>query len=210
MNVLIYVIYSFYIMQLFMNYTYGFVNKGILSCNKRYVKSSSTDFNYEYQYDWISGEVPWEFIETEKTDDHSIIYDKEIVHSQYSPIKMDTTIIDAEIFNSESELDNNIIISKAIISGVMKGIYIQIISIDNMITYAECYTNKIIDMDILLSLGYIIFYETNKHNEKNNLIELKKYSNIQLFEKYIKLRRASMLVIIIIYVLLFRGVSIAE
>jgi len=65
-------------------------------------------------------------------------------------------------------------------------------------------------MDILLSLCYIIFYETNKNNETNNLITLKKYKNIQLFEKYLKIRRNSMFVIIILYVLLFRGVTIAE
>lgn len=206
MNILIYMIYLFYIMQLFMNYTYGFVSKCIISNNKRFVKASSTDFHYEYQYDWISGEVPWEFIETE---------DKEIAELQYSPIKfdihpmniIDTSIVDIEILNPE--FDKNII-SKAIVSGAMKGIYVQILTIDNMITYTQCYTNKIIDMDIVLSLVYVILYETNKINEKKNIITLKKYNNIELFEKYVKIRRVSMLVIIIIYVLLFRGISIAE
>lgn len=206
MNILIYMIYLFYIMQLFMNYTYGFVSKCIISNNKRFVKASSTDFHYEYQYDWISGEVPWEFIETE---------DKEIVEPQYSPLQIDiqcmniidTSIVDIEILNPE--FDKNII-SKAIVSGAMKGIYVQILTIDNMITYTQCYTNKIIDMDIVLSLVYVILYETNKINEKKNIITLKKYNNIELFEKYVKIRRVSMLVIIIIYVLLFRGISIAE
>lgn len=206
MNVLIYMIYLFYIMQLFMNYTYGFVSKCIISNNKRFVKASSTDFHYEYQYDWISGEVPWEFIETE---------DKEIAEPQYSPLQIDiqcmniidTSIVDIEILNPE--FDKNII-SKAIVSGAMKGIYVQILTIDNMITYTQCYTNKVIDMDIVLSLGYVILYETNKINEKKNIITLKKYNNIELFEKYVKIRRVSMLVIIIIYVLLFRGISNAE
>jgi hypothetical protein len=187
------------------NYTCGFVNNVLLSSNKIWVKTSSTDFHYEYQYDWISGEVPWEFIETEKTE----TYEKEIMNVQNVNV-IDTSVMDVEIVNPESELDSNIIISKAIISGVMKGIYIQIISIDNMITYTQCYTNKIIDMDILLSLSYLIIYEKNKNNEKKNLLALKKYNNIQLFEKYIKFRRASMLVIIIIYVLLFRGISNVE
>ena len=207
MNILIYMIYLFYIMQLFMNYTYGFVSKCIVSNNKRYVKASSTDFHYEYQYDWISGEVPWEFIETE---------DKEIAELQYSPIKfdihpmniIDTTVGDIETL--DTELDKNIIMSKAIVSGVMKGIYVQIVSIDNMITYTQCYTNKVIDIDIVLSLLYVIFYEAIKANEKNNIIILKKYNNIQLFEKYIKLRRNSMILIIIMYVLLFREISNVE
>lgn len=207
MNILIYMIYLFYIMQLFMNYTYGFVSKCIVSNNKRYVKASSTDFHYEYQYDWISGEVPWEFIETE---------DKEIAELQYSHIKfdihpmniIDTTVGDIETL--DTELDKNIIMSKAIVSGVMKGIYVQIVSIDNMITYTQCYTNKVIDMDIVLSLLYVIFYEAIKANEKNNIIILKKYNNIRLFEKYIKLRRNSMILIIIMYVLLFREISNVE
>jgi len=205
MNVFIYMIYLFYIMQLFMNYTYGFVSKCIITNNKRYGKASSTDFHYEYQYqyDWISGEVPWEFIETE---------DKEIVEVQYSPIQIEiqsVNIIDTTIEILNPEFDKNII-SKAIVSGAMKGIYVQVMTIDNMITYTQCYTNKIIDMDILLSLGYIILYETNKINEKKTIITLKKYNNIELFEKYVKIRRVSMLVIIIIYVLLFRGISNAE
>jgi hypothetical protein len=185
------------------NYTCGFVNNVLLSSNKIWVKASSTDFHYEYQYDWISGEVPWEFIETEKTE----TYEKEIMNIQNVNV-IDTTIGDIETL--DTELDNNIIISKAIISGAMKGIYVQVMTIDNMITYTQCYTNKIIDMDILLSLGYIILYETNKINEKKNIITLKKYNNIELFEKYVKIRRVSMLVIIIIYVLLFRGLSFAE
>lgn len=203
MNVLMRSLYLYCFIPLFVNYTCGFVNNVLLSSNKIWVKASSTDFHYEYQYDWISGEVPWEFIETEKTE----TYEKEIMNIQNVNV-IDTTIGDIETL--DTELDNNIIISKAIISGAMKGIYVQVMTIDNMITYTQCYTNKIIDMDILLSLGYIILYETNKINEKKNIITLKKYNNIELFEKYVKIRRVSMLVIIIIYVLLFRGLSFAE
>jgi hypothetical protein len=209
-----------------MNYAYGFVNKCIIiSNNKRYVKASSTDFHYEYQYDWISGEVPWEFIETEKSDDFSIIYDKKILDTEYSPIKIeiqnmniidknvvDTNVVDTNVVDIaiiKSEFVNNMI-SKAIMSGVMKGFYVQIMSIDNIITYTQCYTNKVIDMDILLSLLYFIIYEKIKNIEIENIIILKKYNNIELFEKYIKLRRNSMIVIIILYVLLFRGISNVE
>jgi hypothetical protein len=216
MNVIYYIVYLYWFIQVYMSYAYGFLHNNVILRRDKYIKSASQDFHYEYKYDWISGEVPWEFIETDNIDDYSIVYDtnvydKEILDTQYSHIKMDivdTTIIDIEIINPE--LENNMIISKAIVSGAMKGIYIQIMSIDNMITYTQCYTNKIIDMDILLSLGYIIFYKTNKNNEKNNLIILKKYNNIQLFEKYVKIRRTSMFVIIMLYVLLFRGVTIAE
>lgn len=223
-NFISYVVYLYWFLSAYMNYAYGFLNNGGILRSEKYIKSTSQDCNYEYeyQYDWISGEVPWEFIETDKTDDYSIVYDtivydKEIRCLEYSPIKMDIqkmnivdiTIVDIETIKPGLD-DNNIMISKAVLSGAMKGIYIQIMSIDNMITYTQCYTNKIIDMDILLSLCYIIFYETNKNNETNNLITLKKYKNIQLFEKYLKIRRNSMFVIVILYVLLFRGVTIAE
>jgi len=111
--------------------------------------------------------------------------------------------------NSNTDFDN-VMMTKAIVSGVMKGIYVQIVSIDNIITYTQCYTNKVIDMDIVLSLLYYILYEKNKNNEIENIIILKKYNNIELFEKYIKLRRNSMFMIIIMYVLLFRGISNVE
>jgi len=65
-------------------------------------------------------------------------------------------------------------------------------------------------MDIVLSLFYVLLYETNKLNEKEHIITLKKYNNIQLFEKYLKVRRNSMFVIIIMYILLFRGISGVE
>lgn len=211
MNVIYYIVYLYWFIQVYMSYAYGFLHNNVILRRDKYIKSASQDSHYEYQYDWISGEVPWEFIEMDKQDDYVIVYDKEILETQFSPIKMDivdTTIIDIEIINPE--LENNMIISKAIVSGAMKGIYIQIMSIDNIITYTQCYTNKVIDMDIVLSLVYVILYEKNKINEKNNIITLKKYNNIPLFEKYVKIRRTSMFVIIMLYVLLFRGVTIAE
>ena len=213
MNVLMRSLYLYCFIPLFVNYTCGFANNFIISIGKKYIQSHSVsasalqDCHYEYQYDWISGEVPWEFIEPEKTDDYLILYDKELVETQCTPVKIDTQTINVETDNNEFE---NSMITKAIVSGVMKGIYIQIVSIDNMITYTQCYTNKVIDMDIVLSLLYVILYETNKFDEKNNILTLKKYNNIQLFEKYIKMRRVSMLAIIIIYVLLFRGISNVE
>jgi hypothetical protein len=196
-------------MQLYINNTYGFLHHNtLIKCNK-YIKSSVQDYQYEYQIDWNSGEVPWDFIELDNVlynQDNNInipvpaTIDIEVVMPDRS---MDSTIV----INTDFD---NIMITKAIVSGVMKGIYIQIVSIDNMITYTQCYTNKVIDMDIVLSLLYVILYETNKVNEKNNIIILKKYNNIQLFEKYIKLRRNSMILIIIMYVLLFREISNVE
>jgi len=196
-------------MQLYINNTYGFLDHNtLIKCNK-YIKSSVQDYQYEYQNDWNSGEVPWDFIELDNAlynQDNNInipvpaTINIEVVMPDRS---MDSTIV----INTDFD---NIMITKAIVSGVMKGIYIQIVSIDNMITYTQCYTNKVIDMDIVLSLLYVILYETNKINEKNNIIILKKYNNIQLFEKYIKLRRSSMILIIIMYVLLFREISNVE
>ena len=213
MNLIMNIIYSLWsihlIMQLYINNTYGFLHHNtLIKCNK-YIKSSVQDYQYEYQIDWNSGEVPWDFIELDNVlynQDNNInipvpaTIDIEVVMPDRS---MDSTIV----INTDFD---NIMITKAIVSGVMKGIYIQIVSIDNMITYTQCYTNKVIDMDIVLSLLYVILYETNKVNEKNNIIILKKYNNIQLFEKYIKLRRNSMILIIIMYVLLFREISNVE
>jgi hypothetical protein len=196
-------------MQLYINNTYGFLHHNtVIKCNK-YIKSSIQDYQYEYQNDWNSGEVPWDFIELD-----NVLYNQDnninipVPATIDSEFVADTTSMDSTIvINTDFD---NIMITKAIVSGVMKGIYVQIVSIDNMITYTQCYTNKVIDMDIVLSLLYVILYETNKVNEKNNIIILKKYNNIQLFEKYIKLRRNSIIAIIIMYVLLFRGISNVE
>jgi len=227
---LLYKMISLYIMQLFIININGLLKKNINNCvmsnEKTCMKSSMEleDYHYEYQYDWISGEVPWEFIETDKPDkpyNNLIIYDKEINKMEYSSEKNDIQIVNMENssvldmdFDIEIEKINTIfeknIFSKAILSGAMKGIYNQIISIDNAISYTECYTNKIIEMDIILTMLYAILYEKSKFYEKNNIISLKKYNNIEIFEKYIKLRRSAMLGIIIIYVLLFRGVSIVQ
>jgi hypothetical protein len=183
----------------------------------KYIKSLINDYQYEYHNDWVSGEVPWEFIDLDNVlynQDNNIhmhtIIDTDVV---MEPSSMDSIIMNVgytnEYNNMNTELEKNII-AKSIASGVMKGIYVQIVSIDNMITYTQCYTNKVIDMDIVLSLLYVIFYEKIKFIEKDNIIVLKKYNNIRLFEKYIKLRRNSMIFIIIMYVLLFRGISNVE
>ena len=209
MNI-IYSLWSIHlIMHLHINNTYGFLHHNtLMKCNK-YIKSSIQDYQYEYQNDWTSGEVPWDFIELDNVlynQDNNInipvpaTIDIEVVMPDRS---MDSTII------INTDFENNMV-TKAIVSGIMKGIYVQILTIDNMITYTQCYTNKVIDMDIVLSLLYVIFYEANKNNEKDNIIVLKKYNNIELFEKYIKLRRNSMILIIVMYVLLFRGISNVE
>jgi len=214
------VIYSFLFIQLCMhwyNNVYGFLNHNVVLRHNKYIKSTIHDHQYEYQTDWISGEVPWEFIDL---DNHINIQDTftPVIHITTSP----ATIIndDNNLHNSNGRYVNgytnsntdfdNVMMTKAIVSGVMKGIYVQIVSIDNIITYTQCYTNKVIDMDIVLSLLYYILYEKNKNNEIENIIILKKYNNIELFEKYIKLRRNSMFMIIIMYVLLFRGISNVE
>ena len=218
MNLIMNIIYSLWsihlIMQLYINNTYGFLHHNtVIKCNK-YIKSSIQDYQYEYQNDWNSGEVPWDFIELDNVlynkDTHTNIPTTINTEVVMAPSSMDSTIVSV-VYNTNEYTDfDNIMITKAIVSGVMKGIYVQIVSIDNMITYTQCYTNKVIDMDIVLSLLYVILYETNKVNEKNNIIILKKYNNIQLFEKYIKLRRNSIIAIIIMYVLLFRGISNVE
>lgn len=222
------IIYSLWSIQLFMHLfvnnvnVYGFLSRDLLLRHNKYIKSSTQDYQYEYQNDWASGEVPWDFIELDNVlyvQDNNInipvpaIIDTEVL---MVPSSMNSTIVNVVYNTNEyttsiinTDFDNNMI-KKAIVSGAMKGIYVQILTIDNMITYTQCYTNKVIDMDIVLSLGYVILYETNKINEKKNIITLKKYNNIELFEKYVKIRRISMLVIIIIYVLLFRGISNAE
>ena len=223
------IIYSFWSIHVFMHLlvnnvnVYGFLHQNrIMKCNK-YIKSTIQDYQYEYQNDWTSGEVPWEFIELDN-----------VLYNQYNNIIVPPAKIDSEFVVDDSSIDlpimsfvyntneytneyttidtefDNTMITKAIVSGVMKGIYVQILSIDNMITYTQCYTNKVIDMDILLSLLYFIIYEKIKNIEIENIIILKKYNNIQLFEKYIKMRRVSMLAIIIIYVILFRGISNVE
>jgi hypothetical protein len=194
-------------MQLYINNTYGFLHHNtLIKCNK-YIKSSVQDYQYEYQNDWNSGEVPWDFIEWDNVlynkDTHTNIPTTINTEVVMVPSSMDSIII----INTEFD---NIMVTKAIVSGVMKGFYVQIVSIDNMITYTQCYTNKVIDMDILLSLLYFIIYEKIKNIEIENIIILKKYNNIELFEKYIKLRRNSMIVIIVMYVLLFRGISSVE
>ena len=220
------IIYSFLCIQLCMywyNNVYGFLHHDVILRHNKYIKSTIHDDHYEYQTDWISGEVPWEFIDLDNhiniqdiytpvihvtTSSSTIInsdfvsYDDNAIHNSNAGYTNDFT-------NSNTDFDN-IMVTKAIVSGVMKGIYVQIVSIDNMITYTQCYTNKVIDMDIVLSLLYVILYETNKFDEKNNILTLKKYNNIQLFEKYIKMRRVSMLAIIIIYIILFRGISNVE
>jgi len=197
------------------NNTYGFLHHNIVLRKNKYIKPTIHRDHYEYQTDWISGEVPWEFIDL---DNHINIQDTftPVIHVTTSP----SSIINSDFVSYDyNMLDNsnisntdfdNIMVTKAIVSGVMKGFYVQIVSIDNMITYSQCYTNKVIDMDILLSLVYFIIYEKIKNIEIENIIILKKYNNIELFEKYIKLRRNSMIVIIIIYVLLFRGISNVE
>lgn len=232
MNLTMNIIYSLWSIQLFMHLfvnnvnVYGFLSRDLLLRHNKYIKSSTQDYQYEYQNDWASGEVPWDFIELDNVlyvQDNNInipvpaIIDTEVL---MVPSSMDSTIVNVVYNTNEytneyttsiinTDFDNNMI-KKAIVSGAMKGIYVQILTIDNMITYTQCYTNKVIDMDIVLSLGYVILYETNKINEKKNIITLKKYNNIELFEKYVKIRRISMLVIIIIYVLLFREISNAE
>jgi len=218
--------YSFLFIQLCMhwyNNVYGFLDHNVVLRHNKYIKSTIQDHQYEYQTDWISGEVPWEFIDL---DNHINIQDTftPVIHITTSPstiINDDFVIYDDNNLhnsnggyvngytNSNTDFDN-VMMTKAIVSGVMKGIYVQIVSIDNIITYTQCYTNKVIDMDILLSLLYYILYEKNKNNEIENIIILKKYNNIELFEKYIKLRRNSMFMIIIMYVLLFRGISNVE
>jgi len=197
------------------NNTYGFLHHNIVLRKNKYIKPTIHLDHYEYQTDWISGEVPWEFIDL---DNHINIQDTftPVIHVTTSP----SSIINSDFVSYDyNMLDNsnisntdfdNIMVTKAIVSGVMKGFYVQIVSIDNMITYSQCYTNKVIDMDILLSLAYFIIYEKIKNIEIENIIILKKYNNIELFEKYIKLRRNSMIVIIIMYVLLFRGISNVE
>jgi len=212
------IIYSFLCLQLCMhlyNNTYGFLHHNIVLRKNKYIKPTIHLDHYEYQTDWISGEVPWEFIDL---DNHINIQDTftPVIHVTTSP----SSIINSDFVSYDyNMLDNsnisntdfdNIMVTKAIVSGVMKGFYVQIVSIDNMITYSQCYTNKVIDMDILLSLAYFIIYEKIKNIEIENIIILKKYNNIELFEKYIKLRRNSMIVIIIMYVLLFRGISNVE
>lgn len=207
-------IIMFVYMNIYMckNYANAFLCNDLVFRHKKYISSSIHDYQYEYQNDWYSGEVPWEFIDLDNVNKHAIIVSNEYCADSNS---IDSTIVSIfentnEYTNTiNSEFDNNMM-TKAIVSGVMKGFYVQIVSIDNMITYTQCYTNKVIDMDIVLSLLYVIFYEKNKNNEIENLITLKNYNNIQLFEKYVKLRRNSMIVIIVIYVLLFRGISNVE
>jgi len=220
------IIYTFLCIQLCMhlyNNVYGFLHHDLVLRHNKYIKSTFQDHHYEYHTDWISGEVPWEFIDL---DNHINIQDTftSVIHVTTSP---DTIINSDFVSYDDNKLDNsngryvndytnsntdfdNIMMIKAIVSGVMKGFYVQIVSIDNMITYTQCYTNKVIDMDILLSLLYFIIYEKIKNIEIENIIILKKYNNIELFEKYIKLRRNSMIVIIVMYVLLFRGISSVE
>ena len=219
MKLIMCIIYSMWCTQLFiqlhMNNVYGFLRYDALMRVNKYIKSLSHDYQYEYQNDWVSGEVPWEFIDLD-----NVLYNQD--NNINIPTIIDTEFViessntDSSILNVgyttnmiKTEFEKNIIV-KAISSGVMKGIYVQIVSIDNMITYTQCYTNKVIDMDIVLSLLYVVFYEKIKFIEKDNIIILKKYNNIQLFEKYIKLRRNSMIFIIIMYVLLFRGISNVE
>lgn len=195
----------------------AFLCNDLVFRHKKYISSSIHDYQYEYQNDWYSGEVPWEFIDLDNVNKHAIIVSNEYCVDSNTK---DSTIV--SIFENTNEYTNeytksiintefdNVMMTKAIVSGAMKGIYVQIVSIDNMITYTQCYTNKVIDMDIVLSLLYYILYEKNKNNEIENIIILKKYNNIELFEKYIKLRRNSMFMIIIMYVLLFRGISNVE
>jgi hypothetical protein len=197
------------------NNTYGFLHHNTVLRNNKYIKPTIQHHHCDYHTDWISGEVPWEFIDL---DNHINIQDTitSVIHVTTSPssiINSDFVSYDDNMLHnsniSNTDFDN-IMVTKAIVSGVMKGFYVQIVSIDNMITYSQCYTNKVIDMDILLSLAYFIIYEKIKNIEIENIIALKKYNNIELFEKYIKLRRNSMIVIIIMYVLLFRGISNVE
>jgi hypothetical protein len=223
MNGMIYIIYLFWVIQLFMqvciNSAYGFLHSNLEVRGNKFIKSRLHDNQYEHQNDWISGEVPWEFIELDNVlfnqdNNINIHFSTPHIHNTKNEFITDTTIANVEYTNGytniiNTELEKNII-GKAIVSGAMKGVYVQLVSIDNMITYTQCYTNKVIDMDIVLSLMYFIIYEKIKNIEMDNIIILKKYNNIQLFEKYIKIRRNSMIVIIVMYVLLFRGIANVE
>jgi hypothetical protein len=238
-------------MHLPINNVHGFLRNNVLLIGKKYIKSTFQNYQYEYQNDWISGEVPWEFIDLDNSlhnkDNHINIQfssasasasinndivnvnskNEYIIPTKVIPVNVISITEYSDEYTDEytdkytdkytdeytniinTDFEKNIIV-KAILLGAMKGVYVQIISIDNMITYTQCYTNKVIDMDILLSLFYVILYEKIKLVEKDNIIILKKYNNIQLFEKYIKIRRNSMIVIIIMYILLFRGISNVE
>ena len=175
---------------------------------------------YDYQYDWTSGEVAWEYDNINDIDNK---YDDTVFYNT-------NNIIETELININPELSikpistintintnlvlyvdgENKIIWNAVTSGIMKGVYIQIITIDNVIAYMQCYTNTAVEMNILLSILYIIFYEKFKVIEKKNIVTLKHYNNINLFEKYMKIRRNSSIIVVITYILFFRGISNAE
>jgi hypothetical protein len=193
---------TFYIL-----YIGGFIYKLKNIVTTKKFKSNINDF----QYDWTSGEVAWEYDnydiedETYNTINYKItnLVEREIIETNSG----NTNIILQNELNSNLE---NIITIKAIVSGIMKGIYMQIMTIDNVIAYTQCYTNKVVKIDVLLTIIYFIIYEKNKIIEKNDMILLKDYSNIYLLEKYIKLRRNSSIIVVIIYILFFRGISNAE
>jgi hypothetical protein len=193
-------------------------NNIILSKILTKIKSNIND----YQYDWTSGEVAWEYDNCNDIINESQEYNvlgNNIYDNSYSEINyntnsvIETNVIEIKYIKTNIILNNdfdNKLIWKAITSGIMKGIYIQIMTIDNIIAYMQCYKNKVVEIDIILSIMYIIFYEKNKSIEKQNIITLKSYNNIYLLEKYMKLRRESSIIVLIIYIIFFRGISNAE
>jgi len=199
---------------------YGFLNVQRCKRNIYHITSKIKSSIHDYQYDWTSGEVAWEY---DNYDDVSEI-DDNISGLKYDKINysrdniIETEIIETELIEIKSMNTNiimlndfeNKIIWKAVISGIMKGIYIQIITIDNIITYIQCYTNKVVEFDIIVSILYIIFYEKTKSIEKKNIIALKNYNNMYLFEKYMRSRRNSSIIVLVLYILFFRGISNAE
>lgn len=203
---------------------YGFLHSN-LNRNIYHITSIIKSTIHDYEYDWTSGEVAWEY---DNYDDISEI-DDNISGLKYDKINystdniIETEIIDTEIIDTElieiKSMNTNIImltdfenkiIWKAVISGIMKGIYIQIITIDNIITYIQCYTNKVVEFDIIVSILYIIFYKKTKSIERKNILALKNYNNMYLFEKYMRSRRNSSIIVLVLYILFFREISNAE
>jgi hypothetical protein len=211
-----------------MMHIYGFLKNKNINNFISTIKSSIHD----YQYDWTSGEVAWEcdINEINIFNDHDDHDDDRNNNNNNNELKYDkinyntnniieTELIEIKSIKSIKSINTNIIVHpnfenkiiwKAIISGIMKGIYVQIITIDNIIAYMQCYSDKVVEFDIIVSILYIIFYEKNKSIEKKNIIALKNYNNMYLFEKYIKLRRNASIIVVVIYILLFRGISNVE
>ena len=190
-------------------------------CNRNiyHITSKINSTIHDYQYDWTSGEVAWEYDNYDNIDDICDISELKYDKINYNTDNViETELIETELIEIKSMNKNiivhtdfeNRIIMKAVISGIMKGIYIQIITIDNIIAYIQCYTNKVVEFDIIVSILYIIFYEKNKSIEKKNIIALKNYNNMYLFEKYMRSRRNSSIIVLVLYILFFRGISNAE